>query len=547
MKHSGLLWGSILLLWVDTSCAQGTPAGKLTCAIKQFTPSDADKALVARRFDEAEKLYRTALQANPNSPEPMVGLVRAAIGQEKLPEALTLATKFDAAHPNTPMLLDALGEVRFRRGEVYEAALSFNASHKLDPCLALTYLEISRFLNLSGMYATAQRQLEMAHTLAPDDPEIRARWQYTHATPPSAEVRLAMLKARLADPSINDEQREGINAAIKGIETREKGSCELVSPVTEVKLPIVPISKGMAMTQQAMYGAGLDVLFNGKRKRLQIDTGATGLLLSRSVAKSAGLVPELEFKASGIGDSGPRNAFVTHVDDIRIGSMEFKNCMVRVLESSDVLDVDGLIGPDVFRDYLVTLDVPGREVRIGPLPKRPDEQPATKTALETDPGATTEGPRSMAELAKDRYVAPEMENWQRVFRYDHFLIVPTMIGKAPVKLFILDTGASHSMISPAAAREVTSVSGNDAMHIKGISGEVKNVLMADNVAITFAGVKQVNLGMDAYNSALLSHSSGVEISGLIGFPMLRELVISIDYRDNLVKVVYDPKKGYHAH
>jgi hypothetical protein len=29
--------------------------------------------------------------------------------------------------------------------------------------------------------------------------------------------------------------------------------------------------------------------------------------------------------------------------------------------------------------------------------------------------------------------------------------------------------------------------------------------------------------------------------------MLRELVISIDYRDNLVKVVYDPKKGYHAH
>jgi len=31
----------------------------------------------------------------------------------------------------------------------------------------------------------------------------------------------------------------------------------------------------------------------------------------------------------------------------------------------------------------------------------------------------------------------------------------------------------------------------------------------------------------------------------VGFPTLRELVISIDYRDNLVHVVYDPNKGYH--
>ena len=29
-------------------------------------------------------------------------------------------------------------------------------------------------------------------------------------------------------------------------------------------------------------------------------------------------------------------------------------------------------------------------------------------------------------------------------------------------------------------------------------------------------------------------------------PILRELVLSIDYRDNLIHVVYDPKKGYHA-
>jgi hypothetical protein len=80
-----------------------------------------------------------------------------------------------------------------------------------------------------------------------------------------------------------------------------------------------------------------------------------------------------------------------------------------------------------------------------------------------------------------------------------------------------------------------------------VSGEVKKVQAADQVTITFGGVGQVIDRMDSYDSTALTDSSGVEISGLIGFPTLRELVISIDYRDNLVHLVYDPKKGHHAH
>jgi hypothetical protein len=112
---------------------------------------------------------------------------------------------------------------------------------------------------------------------------------------------------------------------------------------------------------------------------------------------------------------------------------------------------------------------------------------------------------------------------------------------------MMDTGAARGMITPAAAREVTHVSGGSDMRVTGLNGEVKNVLAADKVSITFAGVRQITDAMTSYDSTLLDHSAGVEISGLIGFPTLRELVISIDYRDNLVHVVYDPKKGYHLH
>jgi hypothetical protein len=59
-------------------------------------------------------------------------------------------------------------------------------------------------------------------------------------------------------------------------------------------------------------------------------------------------------------------------------------------------------------------------------------------------------------------------------------------------------------------------------------------------------VKQITRDMLAYDSGFMHTGAGVEISGLIGFPMLRELVLSIDYRDNLIQAVYDPKKGFHA-
>src|SRR6266702_4205605 len=431
--------------------AGGSPAaggtasgGKLTCTIDHRTPSEPEKALRARRFADAERLFGEALTAAPASSDAMAGLVPTTLAEDKLPEALALAIKFDKEHPSDPVLIDALGEVRCRRGEVQEAANAFIQSNKLDPCNGLTHFDVARYLNLSGMYLSSQRQLEIAHTLSPDNPQIERRWRTTHAIPRTPDQQLAFLRERVANapPSMTDEVKEGIQAAIKGIETREKGSCQLVSPVQETKLPIVPISNGVAQTQEDSQGAG-------------------------------------------------------------------------------------------------------REVRIGPLPKRPDEAPSKPTGLATSD--VEETPLSIADRAKDPYVAPEMKDWTPVFRAGHDLIFPTMIGNAPVKLFMMDTGAQHGMITPAAAREVTHVSGNTDMRVRGINGEVKNVMFADRVTITFARVQQMLPDMTAYDSSMLAHTAGVEISGLIGFPTLRELVISIDYRDNLVHVVYDPKKGFHAH
>jgi hypothetical protein len=516
------------------------------CAIDHTPPSDADKALAARKYADAERLYSATLAANPDSSAAMAGMIRTTLAEGKLPEALEMAIKYSTARPTDPVLLDALGEVRFRRGEIGEAARAISQAARIDGCSARIHYDAALFLNLSGSPASAQRELEIAHALAPDNGVITRVWRNTHAVPQTAEQRLASLKKALDNPSLTDAQKDAINAAIKGIESNEKGSCELVNPIDEVKLPIIPVPDNGSI--EIMNEAGLDVQLNGKKKRLEIDTGASGLILSSAAAKNAGLVPEYQIKVGGIGDDGLANAFVTHVDDIKIGKMEFRNCMVQVLAPGNtverMVDVDGLIGPDVFRDYLVTLDYPGRELRLGPLPRTPDEQVSKVISLSTS--QDVDMPVSYADSAKDRYVAPEMKGWAPVFRSQHMLIVPTLVNNTPIKLFLLDTGSAMSFLSPSAAREVGQLSDFTSVQLQGVNGTVRKVPAVSNVSMTFALIRQTRRNMLIVDTSGMSRNVGAEMSGIIGFPILRELVLSIDYRDNLIHVVYDPKKGYHA-
>jgi tetratricopeptide (TPR) repeat protein len=518
------------------------------CAIDRARPSDADAALTARKYADAERLYNEALTADPNSDAAMAGLVRTTLAEGKLPEALALAIKYSGAKPNDPVLLDALGEVRFRRGETDAAGNALNQSVRLNPCFGLTHYDMARYLYLLGYYKRSQVELERAYWLWPENAGIASRWHESHAVPQTADQSVAALRKLLDNASLPDARKDAVNAAIKGIESSEKGDCELVSPIEQIKLPIVPVPDNGSI--EDMEEGGLDLQINGRKRRLEIDTGASGLTLSAPSAKALGLVPEAQIKIGGIGDDGLANAIVSHVDDIRIGKMEFKNCMVQVLAPGNMLDrvpdVDGLIGPDVFRDYLVTLDYPGRELRLGPLPTPPDQQ-GTKVASLSTSGDRTETPVSLADSARDRYIAPEMKDWTPVFRSEHMLIVPTLINTSPVKLFLLDTGSQYSLLSPSAAKEVGQASDFTGMQLTGVNGVVRTVPAVSNVSMLIGPVRQTRRNMLVLDTGGLSRNASVEISGIIGFPILRELVLSIDYRDNLVHFAYDPKKGFHAH
>ena len=113
-----------------------------------------------------------------------------------------------------------------------------------------------------------------------------------------------------------------------------------------------------------------------------------------------------------------------------------------------------------------------------------------------------------------------------------------------LKLFIMDTGAWTTTISPEAAREVTKVHNYSDMEVSGISGKVKKVYSADDITFRFAHLSQKARDVVAFDTSRISKSVGMEISGFIGATTLSQLTIHIDYRDGLVKLDYDPSRGY---
>jgi hypothetical protein len=562
------------LLCIPAQCLH---AGTSCSVVEHQPPSEAGNALLASDYAKAASLYRTDLAAHPGDAELTAGLVHALLRQQKVQEASDQVNASLAIVPKSAALISLRGEVELREGVPWVAATSAVESEQLDPCNPRNHLLLANLAQLSSLYASSLTEIRLAHQLDPADPDIRAAWLHTL----SLQKRIAETEAYLSAPTGNDEEETRhwrlYLESLKKMAAEPHKPCRLVSATASAEIPFIDLLSDA--THRRAFG--LEVSLNGHKSRFQIDTGAGGLLVSRSVAEHAGLKPFSETEMSGIGDQGYKPGYSAYADSIRIGSLEFQDCQVRVLDSrTPVGDSDGLIGMDVFSNFQVTLDFPMRKLLLSPLPPRPDEAAPAAPALKTgdaeheDPETSSEasakaeqdkpadkvaqpgGPAETQSSASpaaakaishgpyDRYVAPEMKSYTQVYRAGHNLLLPASLNGGNARLFILDTGSWTTIISPEAGREVTKVHSDDRLHVHGISGQVEKVYTADDVTFQFAHLSQKAHEVVCIDTSKISKNVKMEISGLLGATTLDLLTIHIDYRDGLVKFDYDPKRGY---
>jgi hypothetical protein len=226
------------------------------------------------------------------------------------------------------------------------------------------------------------------------------------------------------------------------------------------------------------------------------------------------------------------------------------------LEVADGPPVHVALGEVLFRQGKISED---EKLKLSELPRRPgqtsqvlgldaedDDSPADDVSGNSQTAASAAAkdtaPAAGASSPQDRYIAPEMQAYTRVYRSGHDLLIPTKVGDVPGKLFLLDTGAMTNSISPEAARGVTKVHGDPDMIVKGVSGSVKKVYSANKAVLRFGKLRQENQDMLSIDMSKFSDEDGTEVSGFLGFVLLRFLDIKIDYRDDLVDFSFDQNR-----
>jgi len=518
----------------------GQQAGKLVCSVTAETNPPLSPALAGAltlyrtgKFDEAIAAYNAVVPiGGGEAAAAYSGLARVYLQQHEVAEAYDAATKAVALTPDRAPAVVALGEVYYRQGRLGDAEELF-----LKP-LWKCNLDARAFLGLTNIYRVslnfkrAKDDIDQAYKLDAGDPDIRRAYLGTL----SGAERVKFLKDYLAGATNDDaESRKDLEDELAMLEDEsnaQEHNCRLVTDVSKTETRLEPPLYG----PKDIRAYGLAVKLNGVSSRLMLATGASGILVDSRIAAKAGIKPIVDEKIYGIGDKAAMSGFVGYAEKIQIGALEFQGCIVEVATGRTVLGDDGLIGADVFRHFLVDLDMPDGKFKLSPLPPFPDET-AAGTSLDT----TGAGARHF----RDRYIPPEMKDYTPIFLFGHQMLIHTQVNNSARKLFLIDTGSSSNTLSPAAAKEVTKVNRDDDTQVKGLNGSVKEVYRANNAKLRFSHISQQGQDLITFDLTNISNADGTEVSGILEFALLVYLDMKIDYRGGLVDFKYDGRTHFH--
>jgi tetratricopeptide (TPR) repeat protein len=352
-----------------------------TCSVVNTDPNEGEIDLAKKDYGAALAFYRAAKDLLPE--EISLGVVRSLIGQDKVTDALAEAQAILVKFPKGAIAEIALGEVAYRNADFAGAQTHSANAFRLEPCEGRGLDLAAALFDITAMYATELRALDAAHRLRPKDELIRRDW--IEALP--RKQRAIELERYLTEQnSLSGKDRNEYDIESQHLKARRPGECRISSKSETTTIPFSPIYGDAARLE----AYGLDVAFNGKKRRLQIDTGASGIVLTPGAARRLGLTPEYRLKTGGIGDEGEADSYLTHVASIQIGDVVLTDCMVDVLKKSQ-MDVDGLIGLDVFAHWVATLDYPRTRLQLTPLPPLNADKPAAQNFAATGDQDDEEG------------------------------------------------------------------------------------------------------------------------------------------------------------
>jgi hypothetical protein len=157
----------------------------------------------------------------------------------------------------------------------------------------------------------------------------------------------------------------------------------------------------------------------------------------------------------------------------------------------------------LFGGFLIRLDLPDKTLDLLPYP---EERGATGSA-----------------------------GFEAAILRDNLLFLRGAVNDALEGYILLDTGSSYSAISRRTAQVLRSPLVSE-VDLRGPNGAVNGGLIDGAIRFHVAGRSFTVEPAVALDLAAFSAFNGVETAGVLGYPTLRSSVLTVDYRDALVRL-----------
>jgi tetratricopeptide (TPR) repeat protein len=501
------------------------PIPKISEKPAALTPiEEAEQFYRMGDFDQAIQRYNAIIGSGTDIALAYAGLARVYLKLKKPNDAYLAATKAVEGDRLLGAAYSALGEVHVRQGMLHEAETDFLAASKVDQSDARSYLGLARLYQATYNFKKAKMAIDKAQSLDPTDPDIGWLWVETR----SRSEQVKVLEDSIASQSNYYSRVEKAGFKHRLTVMRD----EIEHPERTCQVANRPESTEMRLTRIGPKKdfVGLEVSVNGAGARLVLSTVSSGIVINGKIAKEAGIQPITRADMEGIGEQSPPEVYVGFARSLKIENLDFQNCYVTVVEQASPRSFydqfEGLIAAGFFSAYLVDVDIPHAKLKLQPLPSRP--------ATEDQDGAAMNSSDPDAKNLHDRYISPEMAAWTQMYYFDNAILIPARVNDSPSVLFEVASASKYDVLAPEFARERASLKrGKASARLEGTNGKVSTELTGQ-VKMEFADLHFNAIRVFSFDETRSGDNAETEVSGYLGFEILRNLHFTIDYRDGLI-------------
>ena len=489
-----------------------------TCSVATRPLSEAETAELRDDTGRALRLYREQASREPTELRWQERVIRMEMAEGKPDQAWNEAQRLVMENPASADAHLAMAEAHLMRGEFDPAMEDLKKALAADTCNARVLKALGELQELQGHRAAQGRTMSLAHRLSPLEPEVLLGWA---ASRPAAEKKAAY-GVLASSPAITEEQRQRLLGLGEAAALVAASSCT-VAPAKEAVT--VPLNSLDAEAVQGISVPGVPVTMNGHGEILALTSpGDAGLVVTRAVAASLGLKHDSPTYRMARGGA---DAYWALLDRLVVGSVEYHNCPVKVIDEDFEKHFHGGISLTFFGDFAVTTDLRKRELHLDTLPKL--EGVAVTGWSHAEMGGPEVPSVATGDWAASEPGVPvDKRDWMHAYQANTSTLIPVTLGPDTERLFVIEYRSERSRVQPATARAATPVA-KDA----SLPQRVKEALHGSPYSLRTG---EVILPVETWNE-----DANLQVAGTLAEDLLRQIRMTEDFRDALVTIKHSSR------